>query len=92
MSMTSGKPALLSLCGILNVNKPTGVTSRAVVDLVSEVDQSVGVVTHRTDDHHNLIALLLGANGLSGSGQNFLRIGDTGPAEFLNDERHEGKG
>ena len=33
--MTSGKPALASLCGVLNVKKPTGVTSRAVVDRVS---------------------------------------------------------
>jgi tRNA pseudouridine55 synthase len=33
--MSTGKTALAGLCGVLNLNKPAGVTSRAVVDRVS---------------------------------------------------------
>jgi hypothetical protein len=32
------------------------------------------------------MALLLGANGLAGGGENLLAVGDAGAAEFLNDE------
>ena len=54
-------------------------------DLLGEVDEIVGLVAHRADDHHHLIALLLGANRLAGPPQDLLRIGDAGAAEFLND-------
>ena len=46
----------------------------------------IGAVPHRADDHHHLVALLLGANGLAGRGQNLLTIGNAGAAEFLNDQ------
>ena len=48
----------------------------------------IGLMAHRADDHHDLVALLLGANGLAGGGQNFLAIGNAGAAEFLNDDGH----
>ena len=45
----------------------------------------IGLMAHGADDHHHLVALLLGANRLAGGGQNLFGIGDAGAAEFLND-------
>ena len=50
----------------------------------------IGAVAHRADDHHDLVAFLLGADGLAGRGQNLLAVGHAGAAEFLNDDRHGG--
>ncbi len=50
-----------------------------------QVDQQVGVVAHGADDHHHLVAFLLGANGLAGRGQDLLAVGDAGAAELLHD-------
>ena len=38
-----------------------------------------------------LVPVLLGANGLARRGKNFLRVGNAGATEFLNNERHGGK-
>ena len=35
---------------------------RVVGDLLGQVDQDVGLLAHRADDHHDLVALLLGTN------------------------------
>jgi hypothetical protein len=42
-------------------------------------------MAHGTDDHYDLISILLGANGSPGGDTNLFRIGDTRAAEFLND-------
>ncbi len=51
-----------------------------------QVDEDVGVVAHRADDHHHLVALLLRANRLARGGEDLLGVGDAGAAEFLNDQ------
>ena len=56
-----------------------------VGDLLGQVDQDIGLVAHRAHDHHDLVAILLGANRPAGGGSNLFRIGDTRAAEFLND-------
>ena len=61
---------------------------RVVGDLLGQVDEHVGLVAHRADDHHDLVAVLLGTNRPPRRGANLLRIGDTRAAEFLNDESH----
>ena len=61
---------------------------RVVGDLLGEVDQVVGLVAHRADDHHDLVAVLLGANRPPGGRLNLFRIGDARAAEFLNDDSH----
>ena len=63
--------------------------SRGLVgDLPGQIDEHVGVVAHGADDDHDLVALLLGANGLAGGGQDFLAVGHARAAEFLHDDGH----
>ena len=61
---------------------------RLIGDLPGQVDQQVGIIAHGTDDHDDLVAFLLGPNGLSGCRENLLAVGDAGPTEFLDDDRH----
>ena len=57
---------------------------RVVGDLLREVDQHIGLMPHRADDHHDLVAILLRANRPPRRHTNLFRIGDTRAAEFLN--------
>jgi len=57
----------------------------AVGDLACQVNQDVGILTHRANNHYDLVALLLGADGLACGGEYFLSVGDAGAAEFLHD-------
>ncbi len=61
---------------------------RVVVDLVGQVDQHVGAVPHGADDHHHLVAVLMGANRLPRRGQNLFTVGNAGAAELLHNQRH----
>ncbi len=61
----------------------------AIGDLPGQIDQMIGLMAHRADDHHDLVALLLGANRFAGGGENFLAIGNAGAAEFLDNDGHE---
>ena len=58
---------------------------RVVGDLLGEVDEHVGLMPHRADDHHDLVAILLRTNGPPSRHTNLFRISDTRAAEFLND-------
>ena len=57
---------------------------RAIIHLLSEINERVGIFAHRTDDHDDLLAFLVGANRFTSGGQNLFAVGDTRPAEFLN--------
>ena len=61
---------------------------RLVGDLAGQVDQHVGVLAHGADDHHDLVPLALGANGLPRRGENLLDVGHARAAELLNDDGH----
>ena len=61
---------------------------RPVGDLVGQVDQFIGAVAHRADDHHDLIALLLRADRLAGGREDLLAVGHTGSTELLHDQSH----
>ena len=53
---------------------------------------TIGVLAHRADDHDDLVAFQLGADGLSGRGEDLLAVGHAGAAELLDDDRHGGRG
>ena len=65
---------------------------RLVGDLFGQVDQQVGVLAHRADDHHHLMALLLGTDGLSRRGEDLLAVGNAGAAKLLDDNGHGNEG
>ena len=64
---------------------------RLVGDFLGQVDQQIGVLAHGADDHDDLVAFQLGANGFSGRGEDLLAIGHAGAAKLLDDDRHGGK-
>jgi len=47
--------------------------------------ERIGIFAHRADDHDDLIALLLSMQGTPRGSADFLSIGNTGAAEFLDD-------
>ena len=49
---------------------------RLIGDLRRQLQQIIGRVAHRADDHHHLVALLLRANRPPGRPQDFFGIGD----------------
>ena len=57
-------------------------------DVFGELDQVVGRVAHGGDDDDDLVALFLGRDGPAGGAVDALGVGDTGAAEFLDDETH----
>jgi hypothetical protein len=57
---------------------------RVIGNLLCQIDERVSLMPHRTDDHHDLLAILLGTNRPPRSHTNLFRIGDTRAAEFLN--------
>ena len=61
---------------------------RLVGDLTGQIDQPIGVFAHCADDHDDLVAFLLGTNGLSRRGEDLLAVGHAGAAELLDDDRH----
>ncbi len=63
---------------------------RMLADLSGQPQQSVGVLAHGADDHHDSMPLPLGANGLPRRSANLVDVGDAGAAELLNDQRHDG--
>ena len=59
---------------------------RVVGDLLRQVHQHVGLMAHRADDHHDLVAILLARIARRAAATNLFRIGDTRAAEFLNNQ------
>jgi len=59
---------------------------RPLGDLPGKIDQDVGVLAHRADNHHHLVAFLLGANCLTGRCQDLLAIGQACAAKLLDDD------
>ena len=57
-------------------------------DLLGEVEQLVGGVTHRRDDHDDVVARLLGLDDPLGHPANPLGVRHRGSAVLLYDERH----
>ena len=58
------------------------------VNLVSQLDQRIGVLAHRADHHHHLVACLLRGDSLPGCRENLVGIRQAGAAEFLDDDAH----
>ena len=56
-----------------------------VGDLLGQVDQYIGLMAHGANDHHDLVALLLGTDGTARGRPHLFRISDARAAEFLND-------
>ncbi len=63
-------------------------TGRQWADLVSEVEQFVGRVAHRGDDHDDVVSGLAGGDDALGDPLDPLGVGNRGTAVFLYDERH----
>ena len=59
-----------------------------LADLLCQIEQFVGGVTHRRHDHHDVIALLFGLDDALGDPADPLGIGHRGSAVLLHDERH----
>ena len=57
-------------------------------DLLGQVDQLVGGVTHRRDDHRDVVAGLLGVDDAFGDPLDPLGVGDGRAAVLLHDETH----
>ena len=55
------------------------------VNFSGQSDQRVGIFAHGADDHHHLVALLVGSDSLAGGGEDFFTVCDTGSAKLLND-------
>jgi hypothetical protein len=58
-------------------------------DRVGECDQVVGCLSHRRDDHDDVVASALGERDVFGDRANAIRIGNRRAAIFLNDQCHE---
>ncbi|VXC06395.1 hypothetical protein CITRIK5_70643 [Citricoccus sp. K5] len=58
------------------------------VDLLGEVQQLIGGVTHRGNHYHHLVAGLLGLHHASGNAEDPFGIGDGGSAVLLDDQTH----
>ena len=56
--------------------------------LLGQVQQVVGGVAHRGDDHDDVVALLLGLDDAFGDATDPVGVGHRGSAVFLHDERH----
>ena len=62
--------------------------ARSLVDLLRQIHEHIGLVSHGTHDHHHLIASFVPSDGLRGGSQNFLSIGHTRATKLLNDKGH----
>src|SRR5688572_6494393 len=63
-------------------------TSAERADVLGEFDQVVGRVAHRGNDDDDVIARELRSDRAAGGAVNAFGVGDTGAAEFLDDEAH----
>ena len=61
---------------------------RQRADLVGQVEQLVGGVAHRGDDHDDVVAGLAGGDDPLGDPLDPLGVGDRGTAVLLHDQRH----
>ena len=59
---------------------------RLVGDLLAKSTSRSVFLPHGADDHHDLMAFLLGADGFSRRRQDFFAIGDARAAELLDDD------
>ena len=59
------------------------------MDLARQIDQHIRIFPHGTDDHNDLVALLLRGNSPAGCRENLFAVGNAGTAKFLYDDRHD---
>ena len=57
-------------------------------DLRGEVDQRVGRLAHRRDDHHHVVSGLVGLDDAAGDVSDSICVGERGAAELLYHECH----
>ena len=61
---------------------------RGRAHLLGQIQQVVGGVAHRGDDHDDVVALLFGLDDAFGDATDPVGVGHRGSAVFLHDERH----
>ena len=54
-------------------------------EIAGQADQRIRVLAHSANDHNHLIAVLMGADGLSCCRHDLFGIGNTSAAKLLND-------